>query len=381
MNQIRDVNRDGMLSRIAKELSTDRTKAVLVHGNADMDALGSAYAIARCFPGCAIFAPDGLDRVSKMVAAKTETAVRDGLGEGFEMIVVVDTSSPEQLRPDGGIHADIVMDHHKPTGRWDADLFYCDDTRSSCCEIVKELIETAGIDIPRDVALMLMGGMLTDSGHFQFANAGLLRSFSELMDMHGIAMDEAMGFVQAGVSISERIAMLKAVSRVRVERVGQMIVAVSAAGSFEASSCRAILASGADVAFVGSQRDDEFRISGRATQEAVRKGIHLGEIMGRVGGETLSDGGGHGAAAGLNGIGDVEAMLTICMENTMDAMRRIREKEDAERLANLRSARSASRTHLLFGDPSAFLLYGFQPLSELAFQIICGLLARHQSGV
>lgn len=71
-----------MLSRIAKELSSEGTKAVLVHGNADMDALGSAYAIARCFPGCAIFAPDGLDRVSKMVAAKTETAVREGLGRG-----------------------------------------------------------------------------------------------------------------------------------------------------------------------------------------------------------------------------------------------------------------------------------------------------------
>ncbi len=327
-----------MLSRIAKELSSEGTKAVLVHGNADMDALGSAYAIARCFPGCAIFAPDGLDRVSKMVAAKTETAVRDGLGEGFDRIVVVDTSSPEQLCPVDGFHADIVIDHHKPTGKWDdVELFFCDENRSSCCEIVKDLIETAGIDIPRDVALMLMGGMLTDSGHFQFANAKLLKAFSELMSMHDIAMDEAMGFVQAGVSISERIAMLKAVSRVRVERVGQMIVATSAAGSFEASSCRALLASGADVAFVGSQRDDEFRISGRATQEAVRKGIHLGEILGRVGGETMSDAGGHGAAAGINGTGDVEAMLMICMENTMDAMRRIREKEDAERLANLRS--------------------------------------------
>ncbi len=320
------------MNEIAKELMSDRTKAVLVHGNADMDAFGSAYAIARCFPGCAMFAPDGLDRVTRMVSVKMETAVREGKGEGFDMVVVVDTSSPDQLDPTVPVHADIVIDHHKPTGKWnDVPLFYCDDTRTSCCEIVKEMIEDAGIDIPRDAALALMGGMLTDSGHFQFAKPELLSAFSELMSRHDIPMDEAMDLVLAEVSISERIAMMKAASRVKFERVGQMIVAISAAGSYEASSCRALIATGADVAFVGSQRENEFRISGRATQEAVRRGIHLGEIMSRVGGETMCDGGGHGGAAGLNGIGDVEAMLMVCMENTMDIMREIRAQDDAER--------------------------------------------------
>ncbi|MDO5853657.1 MAG: DHH family phosphoesterase [Thermoplasmata archaeon] len=323
---------------VAEALSSERTKAILVHGNADMDAFGSAYAIARCFPGCAIFAPDGLDRVSKMVAGKMETAVREGLGEGFEMTVVVDTSSPDQLRAPEGFSPDVVIDHHKPSGRWDsAKLFLCDDSRTSCCEIVLEVIEAAGIEVPRDVGLMLLGGMLTDSGHFQFAKPPMVSAFARVMETCGIPMDEAMGLVQAEVSISERIAMLKAVGRVRFERVGQMIVATSSAGSFEASCCRALLDAGADIAFVGSQRELEFRISARATQEAARKGIHLGDILSRVGKETTCDGGGHGAAAGISGIGDVEAMLMICMENTMDSMRAIRSKEDAQRLPDLRN--------------------------------------------
>ncbi|MDO5861713.1 MAG: DHH family phosphoesterase [Thermoplasmata archaeon] len=324
------------LEKVIEALSSDATKAVVVHGNADMDALGSAYAIARCFPGCAIFAPDGLDRVSKMVAGKMETAVREGLGDGFDMTVVVDTSSPEQLNAPEGFAPDVVIDHHKPSGRWDsAKLFVCDDSRTSCCEIVKEILDTAGIGIPRDVALMLLGGMLTDSGHFQFARPEMLPAFADLMSRHGIGMDEAMDLVEAEVSISERIAMLKAVSRVKFERIGQLIVASSSAGSFEASSCRAVLDAGADIAFVGSQRGDEFRISARATQEAVRKGVHLGDIMSRVGKETTCDGGGHGGAAGISGIGDVEAMLMICMENTMDVLRAIRSREDAQRLPDL----------------------------------------------
>ncbi len=321
-----------MIERIIRELSSERTKAILVHGNADMDALGSAYALARCFPGCAIFAPDGLDRVTKMVCTKTETAIREGSGEGFDTIIVVDTSSPDQLDPEHPIEADIVIDHHKPTGKWDVPIFYCDDTRTSCCEIIKDIIDTAGIEIPRDAALMLLGGMLTDSGHFQFARPHLLDSFSDLMRRHDIEMDEPMRLVLADINISERIAMLKAASRVKFERIGQLIVATSNAGSYEASSCRAIISAGADIVFVGSQRENEFRVSGRATQDAVRKGIHLGEIMSRIGGETMCDGGGHGGAAGLTGIGDVEAMLMICMENSMDVMRRIRAEDDAKRL-------------------------------------------------
>ncbi len=322
----------GVIEEMIEALSSDRTKAVLVHGNADMDAIGSAYAIARCFPNCAIFAPDGVDRVARMVATKMETTIREGAGEGFEMRVVVDTSSPEQLG-EGFEGAGVVIDHHMPTGRWDGvPLFLCDPNRTSCCEIVKEVLDAAGIDIPRDAALMLLGGMLTDSGHFQFAKPAMMRTFADLMESAGIDMDEAMLLVQAEASISERIAMLKAVGRVRFERVGQMIVATSSAGSFEASSCRALLSCGADIAFVGSQRENAFRISGRATQDAVRKGVHLDEIVAKVGGETDSDGGGHGGAAGINGVGDVEAMLMICMENTMDVMRSIKAREDAERL-------------------------------------------------
>ena len=140
-----------------------------------------------------------------------------------------------------------------------------------------------------------------------------------------------MGLTQAPVSMSEKIAMLKAIERTRFDRVGEMIVAVSYGGSFEASSCRAIMAAGADVVFVGSQRDENFRLSARATQEAVRKGIHLGEIMSGIGKETMADGGGHSGAAGLTGIGDTEAMLHICMSRTMDVFREIKRRESLQK--------------------------------------------------
>jgi hypothetical protein len=56
----------------------------------------------------------------------------------------------------------------------------------------------------------------------------------------------------------------------------------------------------------------------------VRKGLHLGQLLGGVGEETDSDGGGHGGAAGLVGIGDAEAILNICMQKALEFLRELR---------------------------------------------------------
>ncbi len=87
---------------------------------------------------------------------------------------------------------------------------------------------------------------------------------------------------------------------------------------------------GADVAFVGSQRDERFRISARAKQDIVRKGLHLGRLLDEVGGETDNSGGGHAGAAGLTGVGDVEAVLNMCMSRALDFLRELRDASRAE---------------------------------------------------
>ena len=315
-----------MLSSTAEKLR-DRRKIILVHGNADMDAIGSAYAISRCFPPADIYAPGGMDRVSRLVSEKMGFDVLSECDiSEYELVVVVDTSSPEQFKP-GEVRVpegSVIIDHHGATGKWDHMHFLCDDTKVACTEVILDLIRSENIDITKDVGLALLGGMLTDSGHFQFADSTLLRDFAYVIDAIGIDMDEAMELTKAGVSMSERVSVMKCIERSKFDRVGDMIVAVSHGGSFEASGCKALLAAGADVVFVGSQRNDEFRMSARATQEMIRRGISLGEIMKCISSETVTDGGGHDGAAGLSGIGDIEAMLHICMQKTMTEFRRIK---------------------------------------------------------
>ena len=321
---------DFTLKDIADRLK-DKKKVILVHGNADMDAVSSAYVLSKCFPTADICALNGIDRVSKMVSEKIGFDVIETFDEkDYDLIVTVDTSSPDQLVQDTALPKEktFVIDHHQRNGKWDDYDSYIDDSKVACVEIILDLIRDNDIEITRDMGIMLLGGMLTDSGHFQFADTKLLDDFSYVMKKTGIEMDEAMSLTKSIPSMSERVSVMKCIERSKFDRVGDMIVATSYGGSFEAAGCRALLLAGADVVFVASQREENFRLSARATQEMVRRGYNLGEIMKDIGSETVTDGGGHDGAAGLSGVGDIEAMLHICMQRTMEEFRKIKKSRE-----------------------------------------------------
>jgi len=312
-----------VLSNIAAELEKGEF-LILLHGNADPDALASAFAISSTFSGATIGVPGGLDRVSKVLANTLgiETVEKVDLSGG--KFLILDTSGPEQLNVSLDLSSSMVIDHHAKNAKWEkARLYHCDDAKSSCSEIVFELLKTAGKTIPKSVSLALMFGMLTDSGYFKFAKPSTLIAFSELMSLYNIQMDEVMSLADLETDISERISQLKGAQRLKYWKVGDHIVASSQGSAFEASVCKSLIFLGADVAFVGSQRGEQFRISARATQAVAREGLHLGRLLGAIGSETTNGGGGHPGAAGITGVGDVEAILNICVDNAIKVLNKI----------------------------------------------------------
>jgi phosphoesterase RecJ-like protein len=312
---------DDIIERLA---STD--KLILLHGNADPDALGSAFALAHAFPPAGILPTEGLDRTSKNVCSRLGMDLLSVPERSYPLYVVVDTSSPEQLGEYGRTLGEtIIIDHHCPSPKWaERGTYLCDDSKRSCAELVLEIIERAGRPITRDMAMALCAGILTDTGHFRFANAASLRAFASLMDRAELNIEDVLALTESPTDISERVAQMKGGQRMRFERVGEYIVAVSQGSSFESSVCKALLNLGADISFVASQRNEEFRLSARARQDLVRRGLHLGQLLGDVGQETDNDGGGHGGAAGLMGVGDAEAILNICLHKSLDFLRGLR---------------------------------------------------------
>jgi len=187
------------------------------------------------------------------------------------------------------------------------------------------------VPITRQAGLALLAGMLTDSGHFKYATPDLLHTFADIMAEQRIDIDEVLDLTDMEQDLSERISQLKGAQRLRFERCGDHLVVISYGSAFESSACKAMLGLGGDVAFVGSQRGEQFRVSARARADIVRMGLHLGKLLEDIGVETSNDGGGHGGAAGLVGVGDVEAVLNICMARTLDFFRAHKQVEKDKR--------------------------------------------------
>ena len=312
-----------MLDKIIHELKNGK-KLVLVHSNADSDAVGSAYALAQTFPNVTIGVHEGVNKSSKKLINKTgaEVVVNPN-PDDYEKIFVVDTSTPSLL---GNLAKDIrkpiiIIDHHAKTSWENAKLYYHDE-KPSCAEIIYEILKKANFKINKSIGLALLSGIITDTGRFRRANIGTLKIFTSIMEETKITMDEILSMVEEKPDKSEKIALLKAGQRLKYETVNEYVLAYSMIGAFEGSASSALLSLGADVAVVGRQKNSEFVVIAKSKNNVP---VHLGRMMDEIGRETNTGGGGHKGAVGLNGVGDAEAMVNICVQKLKEKLRNIKQ--------------------------------------------------------
>jgi len=310
-----------MLDRILQVLQSPSKKLVFLHHNADLDALGSALALYYSFPNISIGAPDNVSRVAKGLKSTLNidviTAPRV---EQYEKVIVIDTPALSKLGLDTQQLGDnlIVIDHHTTSDTITVPLYYCDPQRKSCAEIIHRLLKLGGIKIGRETAIALLSGIIADTAHFRHADISTLKTTIEIMEESGIDLDHAANiFAAEPEDMSEKIAVLKGMQRLKFERVGTWLIIGSTVSSHEATVCNALLAAGGDVAFVAAQREDGARASGRARPHAVRFGFNIGALFQDIGRELGGEGGGHPGAGGVSFNGDAEALLNICMEKTV----------------------------------------------------------------
>jgi nanoRNase/pAp phosphatase (c-di-AMP/oligoRNAs hydrolase) len=326
------------LDKVIRILATpNQKKIVLLHHNADPDSIGSAAALKIVFPNLEIGVTGDVSRTGQrlLTSLKVSVVTKPDL-TAYNQVILVDTASASQLGPYADrLDAPIVLDHHAPSPLWDhAKFYYCDETKSSCTEIIYDVIRIAHhlgfIDFSFDsggsvniedlerVGLALLVGIVSDSGNFRYATPFTFQTFSNLLRQTGHQMDEILDIVESVPTEdpSRKVAHLKAAQRVKYERVGEeaVLVAHSIVSSFEASAAKALLDLGADVALVAAQRGDEVRLSARARHHAViAYDLHLGRLLHEVAATFNVGAGGHDAAAGLNGPGSAQVILDECL--------------------------------------------------------------------
>jgi nanoRNase/pAp phosphatase (c-di-AMP/oligoRNAs hydrolase) len=234
----------------------------------------------------------------------------------YGFVVVVDTSTKAQLN-DLELTRYCVIDHHTTTALTENAEFFLHRNSTSTVEIVYNILKAMGAPINRRVGIGMLTGIVTDTGHFKHASADTFRTVSRIIEDSGVEYGEVLDLMAATPQdISMRIAILKAASRIELDRVQDMLIASSHVSSFGGSASSMLINIGADIAFVGTSKGESVRISARAKRDAVSAGVNLGQLMEDVSNEYNGTGGGHSGAAGIDVIGDMKEVLDKCRERT-----------------------------------------------------------------
>jgi len=308
----------------------------LCHRNADPDALGSAFALKEAIGGT-IGVVDGCDRVASQIASQLNIEYVLQPAGDYDLVVVVDTSTPGQLNA-FPLKSYAVIDHHATSSLSDNALFFLHRNRSSTAEIVLEVLKTMGAPIMRRTAFALLSGIITDTGNFRHASSESFKAVAELMDLSGIEYNEVIDLLSSvPQDVSMRIAFLKAAQRSIIERVDDWIIVSTHVNSFGGAAASSLISIGADVAFVGAKRDDVVKVSARARREIQNAGVNLAKLMEDISTKFKGTGGGHEGAAGMDVSGETENILAACMEHVKASITKKDKSETAKTNASTAS--------------------------------------------
>jgi nanoRNase/pAp phosphatase (c-di-AMP/oligoRNAs hydrolase) len=312
--------------------SLRKTNSLLIigHQNSDPDAVCSAYAFSKLAhrinrKGRTTFtSPEGVSKLSKQIISAAVPIVVDENPDisKFDLIVTVDTNTLQQLgqlrtQVQNSTKPLIMIDHHAPhpENAKTAALVLCDEGSTSTCEMVLAIYTKLHMLPDAKVSQALLIGILVETGHLSVANRKTIAAVYALVKS-GANPETALALTRTVMDDSERIARIKSAQRLRLERIGRWLIALTEVGSYHASAARGLIGLGAHLAIVAGKRDDSLTVSFRCTREFLDETrIHLGTNLASVLGQRMHGmGGGHATAAGANVTGDAKDAFRLSIK-------------------------------------------------------------------
>lgn len=185
--------------RFVQVIREHRRFLLTTHIRPDCDALGSCLGMAGILErlGKQVRIVNGqatppnlkfIDRDSRIEALGVNVQLAELLADGFELLMVLDTSAWAQIGPMGDVvratkAKKIVLDHHESGDDLGAEQFK-NTSAEATGRLVVEAAEHLGVALSRDVAQPLFAALATDTGWFRFGSttAETYRVGAKLMD-------------------------------------------------------------------------------------------------------------------------------------------------------------------------------------------------------
>ncbi|HLE35406.1 MAG TPA: DHH family phosphoesterase, partial [Nitrososphaerales archaeon] len=310
---------------------------VITHRLADVDAYCSAYATANLLRSITrsnvnVVLPEGLNTIAEQVSKTFPMSIDSSPNFAkADLIAIVDTNNPlllSQMKDEiiTSKARKVLIDHHPmaKNGEKLANAKFVDTRASSASELVYRLYKENKVKMSKQIAQVLLVGIMADSQHLFLASSKTIEAVNDLCKC-GASLELAKKVLTHERDPSERIARLKAAQRVSVYSANSFIAAFSRVGSFQASAARALLDLGADVAIVVGGDEKASKASLRATQKFYNESkLHLGTD---IAGKLTDLGGGHPTAASLSvkvGEDELAKMLMNAIEAKLGKLNMIK---------------------------------------------------------
>ncbi|MFX0062265.1 MAG: bifunctional oligoribonuclease/PAP phosphatase NrnA [Candidatus Hermodarchaeota archaeon] len=309
---------------------------ILCHQHADPDALGSAIALKELVfslnPSAKVFVVmKSANVLTKKLAESINVEMTYNLPSSDSHLFLVDTNNLEQtgfseaLLEFNGFR--LAIDHHSHHHSLESfcDLYLQDSSCHSCSELIFWLLRFCKVQISPICASALLAGIVFDTQRFLRTSSYTFDVVKQLDQMGG-DYSKVISTLSIRPSFSERVARLKAFSRILTDKFESYIVAVTYVSAFEAAAARSLINVGADLVLVFAARQNETRVSLRASYGILHAfSIHLGNDFCPTLAELIDGvGGGHPGAAGINGkpVDDVEKLQKQFMEQLLFLLRK-----------------------------------------------------------
>jgi len=235
----------------------------------------------------------------------------------FDLCLVLDTNNLNQIKnKDELLNSKIpflfIDHHHEQKKDINGNIFsmnLIDEKYSSTTELILDLFDVFKVEISNSLKKLMIAAILTDSGFFNYGDNQTIQNVSKLLNGN-IKFQDILAFLEYDIDISEKIAKIKGLQRVELNREGDYLIGITYVSSYGAAVSSMLLKVGFDISIVYSKEKDFSRVITRAKKDVCLKtGVHLGKILGELADEYQGNGGGHDGAASLTS--NVEQSIII----------------------------------------------------------------------
>lgn len=312
------------INEIIKYLK-DKTPLIITHHLVDIDALASTQAfkifLNQLWPNKKVFLTySKFTKSTKRFISKFNQKYPkiDLYGDKeydlskIDLIIILDTNNYDQIILNGENDLKsleiplIFIDHHLNLNPNASTLNLIDDKQHSTSEIIHKFYEQFSLELSSPCIFLLIAGILTDTGFFKYCDNKSIKLISKLLSPQ-IEFQEVKNLLEFDKDISEKIAEIKGLQRVKIIRVEDWLIGITQISNFRASVASTLLNAGFDVAIVYSRDKASTKITTRAKNHICQKtSLHLGKILN---GLSQGSGGGHNGAASIFIEGEYDRIL------------------------------------------------------------------------